>query len=67
LERRKTPAYHRDATKKGRRLSMVDPCIQLAIEDIADLIDPMPACAAGMADTLEISLMDVVIAVIVHP
>jgi hypothetical protein len=46
---------------------MFDPCIQLAIEDIADLVEPMPACGAEIADTLEISLMDVVIAVVVHP
>jgi hypothetical protein len=44
-----------------------EPCIQLAIDDIADLIDARPARAAGMSDELDISLMDVVIAVIVHP
>lgn len=46
---------------------MTDPITQLAIDDIGDLADGMARFAPEDGDALEISLMDVVIAVISRP
>lgn len=45
---------------------MTDHVIQLAIDDIADLIDGPSLFGLEDGDVLEISLMDVIIAVIVR-
>lgn len=46
---------------------MPQPPIQLAIEDIADLPEGMSLFGVADGDALDISLMDVVIAIIDQP